>query len=239
MIEHQDRRNNLKTVVDYLTSNFDTNIIINEQDTDEVTGVLEGYDYHYMKSSRSDGLIHRTKQLNDMTKEAKTPIVVNYDADVVLPIQSYVDSANAIRNKQADFVFPYNGKFMDVPKALHPEILKTKSITHIKSNQCHCNHPMSVGGALFFNKEQYRSIGYENEHFLSWGYEDDERVQRMKKFGKRIVRTKLDLFHLNHQRGNNSNVKNPMYARNGQVLSRIRAMTAPQLRQEISKWNWV
>ena len=238
-IEHPDRSNNLKIVVDYISSNFDTNIIINEQDEKKVPEILKGYNFHYMQSKRDDGLIHRTKQLNDMTKEATTPFIVNYDTDVVLPIKSYVDSINVLRLKQADFVFPYNGRFMDVPKTMHPQILQTKSIAHINSQHCHCNHPSSLGGALFFNKDQYKSIGYENENFISWGYEDNERVVRMKKFNKRILRTKLDLFHLNHHRTQNSSDHNPYYKKNAEVFTRINMMNPNQLLQEIKTWSWV
>ena len=35
-------------------------------------------------------LFHRQKVLNEMIMETQTKIVVNYDCDVILPIQSYV-----------------------------------------------------------------------------------------------------------------------------------------------------
>ena len=37
----------------------------------------------------------------------KTPVVVNYDIDVMLPIESYVESQRLILNGISDFVYPY------------------------------------------------------------------------------------------------------------------------------------
>jgi hypothetical protein len=236
-IEHPDRANNLKTVVDYLTNNLDTNIIIHEQDSDEVRKLLEGQTFQYMRSERTDDLLHRTKQLNDMVKASKTPIVVNYDADVLVEPSVYNNCATAIRQNQADMVLPYSGPCYNVPTAFHENIRKTNNVIDIDLKKCHLMNPNAIGGAVFFNREKYIEGGLENERCLSWGYEDNERLYRFKTLGYRVVRTNNVLFHLTHHRSTNS-IETPHSTKNAGEFARIRRLSPAQLRQEVNSWTW-
>ena len=97
-IESPDRLRNVVTTTAFLMENFDTNIIIKEVDKEpvfqrdalplietsaEVENIWENFNYIFEESD--EPLFHRQRILNEMIMEADTDIVVNYDADAILP----------------------------------------------------------------------------------------------------------------------------------------------------------
>ena len=238
-IEHDDRKRNLKIVIDYISHNFNTNIIICEQDTEVVPDILKDYTFEYIKTERSDGLIHRTRQLNIMAKMAKTPYIVNYDADVLLMPNQYVDAVNTLKQNKTAIVSPYSGPCYDVPVVFHDIIVSTKSLNSIPVDKCSLMNKNSVGGAVFWNKDEFISGGMENENFISWGFEDNERFSRYKKLGYKLVRTSGIMYHLTHYRSINSNHKHPFYNNNQNLFHKIDGMTKDQLQNDIKTWKWL
>ena len=100
-IESPDRLRNVVTTTAFLMENFDTNIIIKEVDKEPVFqrdalplleeildfNIWENFNYIFERSD--DPLFHRQRVLNEMIMEAETHIVVNYDCDAILPLESY------------------------------------------------------------------------------------------------------------------------------------------------------
>jgi hypothetical protein len=115
LIDSEDRINNYNIVIDYLLKNFDTNIIVCESDNESHEDILkrDGIKYMFVKN---DGLFHRTRLLNIMTKKAKTNIVVNYDIDVVFKPQQYVEARDAIKSGNYDVFYPYCVNFLNIRK---------------------------------------------------------------------------------------------------------------------------
>ena len=105
-IESNDRLRNIITGLCYILANFDTNVIIKEIDSKSVfleyalpqikEFVGESLNVNHIFEESSDELFHRMKCLNEMISISKTKVVVNYDCDVLLPKNSYVDSVNTI-----------------------------------------------------------------------------------------------------------------------------------------------
>lgn len=238
-IDHEDREKNLKVVVDYLVKHFNTSIMICEQDTEKVPEILDGYKFDYIKVNREDGLIHRTRQLNVMAKQATTPYIANYDADVIFSVPQYVKTMELLRKDKADGVFPYAGRFEDVEKSVHVLFRNSLDIEVIKEHHLHLNHPNSLGGAIFWNRKKFLEGGGENENFISWGWEDNERFNRFTKLGYRIKRVDGILYHLNHHRGHNSSPKNPEHTKNQHRYNKIMSLNKEQLLKEIKTWSWV
>ena len=238
-LDHDDRRRNVKTVMEFLSHNFDTNIIIHEQDTNEIPELLKDYKFEYMNSSRSDDLIHRTKQLNDMAKAAKTPFIANYDADVLMKPEQYVESMEMLRNGST-MVLPYEGPCWDVNPQHHQKIFDTKSVDFIEDPKLFGGlmNINSVGGALLWNKESFIKGGMENQNFISWGFEDNERFARFSKLGHKVDRAKGILLHLNHFRTPNSNHKHKFYANNMALFNKIKKMSKDQILAEVKTWDW-
>jgi len=237
--DSQDRKNNFKTSMSFLLRNFDTNIIVLESDENSngefVKSISKKIKYVFEKNDEK--LFHRTRLLNNMTKMSETNIIVNYDVDVIFTIDQYIESRNKILDG-CDMVFPYSGKFYDVQKNQF-HLVDSDKINEIDLNQCTLFNPNSVGGAFFFNKERYTSIGLENENFVSWGHEDWERVVRIETMGHRLCRVDGVLYHLTHSRTHNSSDQNPFFHINGQEFHRIRSMSKEQLTNHIKTWGWV
>jgi hypothetical protein len=239
-IDHPDRSRNLKIVVDFLTRNLNTNIIVCEQDTEEVPNILKGYDFKYLTHKRSDNLIHRTFQLNYMAKAADTPFIANYDADVLVLPDLYHHSVNLLREGKASLVLPYAGPCYDVPVRYHDAILESGSLDCVGdiTKTGGLMNPNSVGGAIFWNKDDFIKGGMENERFISWGFEDNERFYRFNTLGYPLLRSPGNLYHLNHFRTPNSNHTHKFYNNNKSEYDRIRRMNRMQLQNEVSTWDW-
>lgn len=237
--DSQDRKDNFKLSMNYLLNNFDTNIIVLESDKESneefVKSVSERIKYLFEKNDEK--LFHRTRLLNDMTKIAETEIIVNYDVDVIFPIEQYLESRKKIK-EGCTMCFPYAGKFYDVPKKFFNKITEN-NLNEIQLNECILFNPNSVGGAIFFHKERYREVGWENENFVSWGHEDWERIHRVQFLGYQLCRTEGVLYHLTHSRTHNSNDRNPFYNFNGQEIQRIKSLPKEKLLEEINKWSWI
>ncbi len=237
--DSEDRRRNFKTSMDYILRNFKTNIIILDSDKQPNEEFVKGVskDIKYLFEKNNDKLFHRTRLLNDMTKLCQTDIIVNYDVDVVFPINQYVEARKRIK-EGSTMCFPYGGKFYDIPVKFFNHVTGN-TLTDIPLNQCTLFNPNSVGGAFFFHKDRYGEIGWENENFVSWGHEDWERIVRVENMGHKLCRTDGILYHLTHSRTSNSNDKNPYYEFNGQEYRKIKSMDKEKLEKYIKKWSWI
>lgn len=142
-IEHEDRYRNAKTVLRFLNRYLETNVFIFEvsENGDSKLDFL-----HDLKNLRikkwvikSENEFHRTKYLNVMLDEVETKVVVNYDIDVVLDPQNFLDCQNRIISGESDVIYPYklgNGQIQVMPN---------------------------------FNYESFASSGYSMEHLSSPG----------------------------------------------------------------------
>jgi|688.fasta_scaffold08806_19 hypothetical protein len=238
-LDSNDRLNNYTIVINHLTNLFDTNIIVCESDRNSNENLLKIHEnIEYVFYENKTDYFHRTKILNIMTKMAKTNIICNYDTDVVFPEQQYISSVNKIKKDNCTIVFPYGGKFMNVPNKFF-DLIKNNNFYEIDEDLLELAHPNSLGGAFFFDKEKYTTVGLENENFMSWGFEDNERVSRLQKLNHQICRVPGLLFHLNHQRGVDSVPENPYYRKNMQEYGKINSMSKTDLESYIKNWYWV
>jgi len=237
-IDSEDRLVNYNIIINHLTNLFDTNIIVCESDEISNENVLNIHeDIKYVFHENKEKYFHRTKILNLMTKLSKTKIVCNYDTDVIFSEQQYLSSVKKIK-EGCTIVFPYSGKFMNVPNNLF-NLIKENKFDGIYEKDLELAHPNSVGGAFFFEKDKYFKIGLENENFISWGFEDNERVSRVIKLGEKMCRVPGLLYHLNHERGVNSVPENPFYKKNMLEFNKINSMSKLDLENYIKKWSWV
>ena len=116
-IESADRMRNVLTGLIFLLENFQTKIIVKEVDTksvfeEDVLPQLEEYfdnldNLIHVFEQSDDPVFYRMKILNEMIAMSETDVVINSDCDILLPIQSYLDSYNLIISKKADVVYPY------------------------------------------------------------------------------------------------------------------------------------
>lgn len=78
----------------------------------------------------------------------------------------------------------------------------------------------------------------ENEAFVSYGPEDQEREARFRKLGFVSCRAQGLLYHLTHPRGVNSDDGHPFSASNWAEFRRISKLSRLRLAAEIAEWDW-
>lgn len=232
--DSNDRIFNLELIIDYLRKNFDTNIIVGEAET-SIPGRLQGKCDSYIKYYIPK--FHRAYILNQMYKEVKTPIICNYDADVLFEKEKYLDSANLILHDGYDIVYPYSGRFMDVSKVHHKRIRDELDITFLVNIEHNVRHHNSLGGAYFFNSNLlYKGI-MENEKFKSWGCEDRERYYRYSILGFKIKRVPGDLYHLVHYRDKSCYINSPGCKEGEKEFNKVSHMNKEEILSYMYTWE--
>ena len=232
-IETEDRMRNIATTLIYLTRLFDTNIIVKEVDKEsiylkEIRPLLEQAlepemltCINHIFEQSDEFTFHRTKILNDMLWMVDTPVVANYDSDIILPLESYINATNMISKgwvhpdakggKPVKIVYPYG--YGDYQWQCHVGDKEVTNFINSGFNFEYFNGHMrqwdaKYGFCQFFCTETYKKLGGENENFVAYGYEDDERYFRFNLLSS-VARLNEYVFHLEHGRTKNSWFNNP------------------------------
>ena len=251
-IESDDRLRNVITTLCFLLSNFDTNIIVHEVDKESIfnkDALPQIKEYlendissltHIFEQSDSPSF-HRQRVLNDMLMKANTSVVVNYDCDILLPIESYVSAYNLLLSKESDVVYPYG--YGDYQKQIFAddelvsdflnsdfdfEILEQKSKIYMSQ----------YGFVQFFNRQVYIDGGMENENFVAYAPEDVERFYRFTTLGYNVSRVDSVVYHLEHKRTENSWFNNPYMQTNNGEWEKIQKMESKELKNYILNQNY-
>ena len=234
-IDSDDRLSNLDIVVNYLQSNVTSNIIVCEQD---IEPKLEGrYTCKYMYIKMGNNF-NKSKSINTAAKVTKTPVLAVYDTDAIVTVGQLVKATKVILDKHAHVVYPYDGKFYDVPKKYHNILKETGDLNAVNLDECKLFNNNSVGGAVLFDTDVFLRYGGANEKFEGWGYEDNELYVRFQKVGCLIGRTTRPLLHLTHERVKPVFYDRNLEEKNRQVMEIIHKMTQEQLIEEINSWSW-
>lgn len=208
------RLENTLLTIEYLNKNLKTKISLLEcaPYNNQIFERLLNKVVEYSFIIDVDYILHRTKYINMMVKKVNTKYIAVWDTDVLIKIKQIEMAANLLRNGVADFVYPYDNRFLDTSTILRKLYIKQKKIEFLESNASKMKlmyQPVPVGGAFFANITAYKSSGLENEQFYGWGLEDGERYYRWENQGYKILRVPGPLFHLTHDKGINSTFHNP------------------------------
>jgi len=255
-IESEDRMRNVLTSIVFLLENFDTNIIIKEVDTtsvfkeDILPQLNEFYDdlsslKHVFEKS-DDPVFYRMHILNEMLAMTTTKVVVNCDCDILLPIESYLESYRMIMDGEADVVYPYgNGNWQKQVFAndeLVSEFLNSDCDFSILENKSNI-WSSDFGWVQFFDRDVYFEGGMENENFRGSSPEDKERYFRFTTLGYRVARIDNFIYHLEHSRGRNSwpaSVQgNPYMSENFQLWESLQKMNKDELKSYYSNQKYL
>ena len=232
-IETDDRMRNIVTTLIYLTRNFDTKVIVKEVDKEsvyerEVLPLLEQAlepdmlaSIHHIFEQSDEFTFHRTKILNDMLWMVDTPVVANYDSDIILPLESYINATNMIAKEwvhpdaeggqPVKVIYPYG--YGNYQFQCHVGDNEVTNFINSGFNFEYFNGHMrqwdaKYGFCQFFDTEEYKKLGGENENFIAYGYEDDERHFRFNLLSS-VGRIHEYVYHLEHGRTKNSWFNNP------------------------------
>jgi len=246
-IESSDRLRNVITSTAFLLENFNTNITIKEVDSESVfirdalpilKDILEvDVDVQHIFEKSDEPLFHRQKVLNEMIVAADTEIVVNYDCDVLLPLDSYHEAYQSILHHTHDVIYPYGQgmyqKQVNATDEVVSHFLQTGDFNYLEQ---HSNlHTSDSGWVQFFNRQVYIDGGMENENFKAYAPEDKERFYRFTILGYNIGRINDYVYHLEHSRGENSWFNNPHMQSNMEEWEKIQKMNKNELIQYYSQ----
>ena len=252
-IESPDRLRNVVTTTAFLMENFDTSIIIKEVDKEPVFqrdalplleeildfNIWENFNYIFEKSD--DPLFHRQRVLNEMIMEADTHIVVNYDADAILPKESYKLAYKGIMDGIYDVVYPYgSGMYQKQVKATDVTVssfLETGDYEFLDAVSTESTS--DFGWAQFFKRSSYIQGGMENENFKAYAPEDKERYYRFNMLGYSVGRIENYVYHLEHARGENSWFNNPYMEGNNAEWDKIQGMSKDNLLKYYSEQEYL
>lgn len=253
-IETDDRMRNIITTLIYLLRNFDTNIIVKEFDSTStfeqsvLPQLQQALTEDQLKNlthvfeQTDDYVFHRTRLLNDMTMMSKTPIVVNYDSDIILPKQVYKQAVDLIMNgftnpefpdakpEPIKVVYPYG--YGEYQRQVFFDDEQASNFINSNFNFLAFTNTRpwdaKFGFCQFFDREEYIRLGMENENFVSYGYEDDERYNRFNQLSH-VARIDDAVYHLEHKRTSNSWFNNPHIEENRSLFEYLSRMSPENL----------
>ena len=225
-IDSEDRKKNIITCVEFLLKNHDCNIIIKEVDSSQkISPPVNPRLKYIFEQSKENESFHRTKIINDMLLEVKTPYVINYDCDMLLSKSTMNKCINMLNNGY-DLIYPYpkgslyytsilndtqRQKFIDEKTTEYMDYLINKYM--IKLEETHLwffmdtqlDGVVCAGGMQFFNTKSYKEGFGENEQFVDWGPEDYERIYRFYILGYKIGWIDSgNIFHMDHEKTKSS-----------------------------------
>ena len=250
-IESSDRLRNIITTTAFLLENFNTNIIIKEVDSEsifkkdalpilnDILDVQVCVNHIFEKSNES--LFHRQKVLNEMIVEATTEVVVNYDCDVLLPLDSYDEAYQSILHHKYDVIYPYGQGMYQKQVSATDEVvshfLQTGDFGYLEKHSK--THTSDFGWVQFFNRQVYIDGGMENENFKAYAPEDKERFYRFTTLDYNVGRINNFVYHLEHSRGKNSWFDNPHMQSNVNEWEKIKVMGKEELKHYYSKQDYL
>jgi hypothetical protein len=266
-IDSPERLQNAQISIPYLFKHFRTNLILMEVDDhehQELKFAYPGFIYRYLAES---GIFHRTRYLNLMLREVQTPVVVVHDIDVILPVPAYVQARDKILQEgyvmwhpfanppgvilltektrlqttlDWEVVMPDHLSSLNKLKASLPSIEHLRLTYHGKLN---VSVPAGAGFTCWFQTAVYRWAGAENEQFVSYGPEDQERFFRFIALDCKVTPYKgsahnalpsypdaSPICHLEHPRGKDSSPRNPCMTANVRLHQQLTSYTKSQIK---------
>lgn len=235
-IESKDRAENAKITLSYLCHHLDTNIIVLEYDRggSKLKNILNdinsnNIDHRFIENTSGNNIFHRTRFLNEMLSTVTTPVVVNYDIDIVLEPYAYRRCSDFIIGGH-DLIYPYfwgNSQYQ-IYNSGREKIKNTLSLDSLTNTDKNLTRS-EYGHCQWFKTKSYIEGGMENENFLSYGPEDKERGERFKKMGYTVVWSNFFVYHIEHSRTENSSGHNPMMTHNNNLFNQLSKLNKEQL----------
>jgi predicted glycosyltransferase involved in capsule biosynthesis len=174
-----------------------------------------------------------------------TKVVSNYDSDVFFPVQTYVDVVNSIIDDEFDFVYPYllgqgqkqlyyskwyESKFAQWVFYPMWKFIQDWDINIFDDDSEHVKMWASAyGHSIFADTNKYKAAFGENEEFISYGPEDQERAYRFQKLGYNVNWYNGYVYHIEHMRTNDSSIGNPQFNKNCEIFEHIKTLNKDEL----------
>lgn len=249
-IETEDRLRNIISSVSYLLRHIPAKVIVKEvsdhptfqfRAIPEIRKYADTSNLTYLYEETKEPLFCKSKVLNDLIVASDTKVVANYDADCILPLESYFQAYAAINDDQVDVVYPYGCGVYQWKAEYNLEIYE-KFVSTLDSSILDQKKTLSnstIGWTQFVNRQKYIDSYMMNENFISWGCEDDEFYYRMSILENRIGRIDNYVYHLEHSRTHNSWFSNPNFNSNYHLWNQIKTFDKNQLMRYYESLEYV
>ena len=243
-IDSKERLSNLECIVDHFSNNGVRKILILESDKESyINPEAFNHGFEHIFEHDDNPRFHRTRLINMMLDRCVTPYAAIWDADVIVPFESFKKAMKVLDKGEATIVYPFDGRLWDI-KEYFSEIFRIfKDEGLFSQYQCQIdllNGYDSVGGGFLVNIQKYRAAGMENENFIGWGPEDEERYNRMFILGHKVERINGEMYHLHHWRGiNSSNRDKEMAVITKKEFAKVSSMNKVQLEKYVGSWSWL
>lgn len=246
-LESEDRKYNAQITLSYLCKHLQSNIIIFEYDKiPKLHNILNSIDTNnsnidhiFMPNTTGTDIFHRTRFLNEMLVKVNTPVVVNYDIDILLEPNVYRKCSDLINNNM-DLVYPYfwGDSQFQINYNGRNKISQSLSLNNLSSSDKNLTRS-EYGHCQFFKTSSYLAGGMENEGFISYAPEDQERGYRFKKLGYNVMWSTDYVYHIEHTRGINSSARNPMMEVNNKLFDRIKSLSLDELKEYYKNVDYI
>ncbi|QES88731.1 galactosyltransferase-related protein [Rhizosphaericola mali] len=241
-IDSTSRMENLLYVTNYLSKYFKTKILIAESDMQQkIDPELLSKDCLYTYICDDNPNLFHTRINNFLIRKSTSSFIIIHDTDIVIPIKQFIAAIDMLRAGKYDMVYPYDGSCVSVDslsKEMFGKILEAE-LFELHVNKFIKGAKRSCGGAICIDREKYINAGMDNEKITSWGPEDLERLKRMKSLGYRVKKNEGNLYHLPHERFDNSYYKSShdriQFMKEYLKICRMRKK---DLENYIETWNW-
>lgn len=234
---------NLVTIIRLYSDLENIHFIIWEADNLQRLYIEESERIDYLFCRDNNPVFHHTHYRNEMIKQAKTPIVVVWDVDILVPEKQLYKAVNDIRNRSAILSYPYDGVCYSLSSDISDnfrDMLDWGALLSEKEKFPTMFGQLTVGGIFVVDREKYMQAGMENEHFIGWGPEDIERLKRLTILNLPVSRIAGSIYHLYHPRMLNSGyVDQSQNLSAKQELLRVCKMSRGDLLKEIADWSWI
>ncbi len=225
-----ERINNLKRVLDWLSGFAGIEIIIVEQDKYSKLSnfPLKGVKHIFTKSKEP---YNRSWAFNVGIQYSTTDVICFGDSDLIMDPQDFISALKQL--EKYDCVSPYKSVLDLNRDESFLQIENLKNINrpgrgendHQKINLC--------GGIVIYKKDSIIKIGGWCEDFIGWGGEDN-----FQEFKTMNLLTYLEMphkcYHLWHERGQ---IDQRMYSRTLELLNRLLALNLDDLKKYINSTN--
>lgn len=233
---------NFKTIIRLYSNLENIHFIIWEADNYQHLYLEENERINYSFCMDDTPVFHFTYYRNAMIKQAKTPIVIVWDVDVLVPEEQLYRAVDEVRNQQVVLSYPYDGICYSLSSDVSDNFRNTLDWDALYSEKEQFSTmfgQLTVGGIFVVNRKRYMQAGMDNEYFVGWGPEDIERLKRLTILDLPVSRVEGCIYHLYHPRKLNSGYVDQSQNLSAiQELLRICKMSRVDLLKETADWSW-
>ena len=176
------REFNLKTIVNYLTSQLDIDdiIIINDdanldQNVIDIIKDKSNIRLHWLKN---DGNFRKSHAFNIGAGMSKCDILCFYDVDVLIQGKFLHIAKTVIQKGEVDHVYPYSGLFIDIAKSHFENFVPSFDFAYLNNNKDTDGFIVAAtnshGGCNLISKSKFIDMKGFDEQFVGWGFEDTD-----------------------------------------------------------------